>query len=436
MPAFLPSGEMHVPLPIGDSAWSESLRDLKRTLEGGSLFVIGRGRCSGVRDPAKVPGDVSDKACELAFDELVKIIGFELQVQAMGLTTDATASGVCWHPSCVKTARHDGPCVDGFLRRLPTPEGCAEPLEPESLEGIVRRVAANISVTPGMDAVMKHSISPTLWQPSFIVCIGNGQVRVLTLAFVGDPVSGDRPSSKSTPFVLRLVTPDLVPAPTDSHNPGPIHYRIQNALVDAETVAMQLADIAEELFTASETGDWTSITKAEMNLPPACSIVSSSAPQIFITPPETREPLQPQVGTGPMLASPTCRQSRLAQPRGRSPGPIPATGTVQPTVSVLADGFSVKAVTSAWSNIASKRLGMLVAQARAPSPGWSHALAQAPVSQHRQRQSSVRRRTTESAVKSSPAKPQAMDRASRVRERIHRSQERASSSDPSISKSQ
>jgi len=237
---------------------------------------------------------------------------------------------------------------------------------------------------------MRHSLSPALWQPSFVICVGSGQVRVVTLAFVGDPVSGDRPSSKSTPFVLRLVTPDLVPVPTDSHSAGLVHYCIQNALEGAETVTMQLAELAEELFSASALGDWTSITKVETNMPPAYSIVSSPAPQIFIVPPETKEPPQPRVGTA-RSASPTGRQSHLAQPRGRSPGPIHGklvTQTIQPTVSVLADGFSVKAVTSAWSNITmtSTKLGMLVAQARAKSPGWTNAVASALVSQHRQRQ--------------------------------------------------
>jgi len=32
--------------PVGDSAWSDCLRDLNRTLEGGRLYVFGHG-CSG-----------------------------------------------------------------------------------------------------------------------------------------------------------------------------------------------------------------------------------------------------------------------------------------------------------------------------------------------------------------------------------------------------
>jgi hypothetical protein len=308
-----------------------------------------------------------------------------------------------------------------------------EPLEPEILEGLVRRVAANISVIPGMEAVMRHSLQPALWQPSFIVCIGSGQVRVLTLAFVGDPICGDRPSSKSTPFVLRLLTDNLVPAPTDSHSAGPSHYCVRNALVGAETVAMHLADLAEELFTASATGDWTSTTKVEMKLPPASRITSSTVPQIFITPPKDGETLQSQVSTRRMSASHARKQLRLEKPRSPSPGPLPHQKSVdprvQPAVSVLADGLSVKAATSAWDNMTGTKLGNLVARARAHSPGWAQAVASATVSQHRH-MSSVNHRATPSA------QPQVMDRAARVRERIQRSQARASSRDPSRSESQ
>jgi len=266
---------------------------------------------------------------------------------------------------------------------------------------------------------MRHSLPPALWQPSFIICIGSGQVRVLTLAFVGDPVCGDRPTSKSTPFVLRLVTDNLVPASTDSHSPGSSNYCVRNALAGAETVAMHLADLAEQLFTASATGDWTSITKSEMNSPLASSITSSPAPQIFITPPEDEETLQSRGGTKRMSASPDRRQARLEKPRSPSPGQVLVGQHVQPAVSVLADGLSVKAVTGAWDSMTGTKLGMLVARARAHSPGWAQAVASATVSQHR-RMSSVKHRATPSA------QPQVIDRAARVRERIQCSQARAS----------
>ena len=36
------------------------------------------------------------------------------------------------------------------------------------------------------------------------------QVRVATYAFVGEPVLGDRPDRKHTPFMLKILTPDLL----------------------------------------------------------------------------------------------------------------------------------------------------------------------------------------------------------------------------------
>jgi hypothetical protein len=95
----------------------------------------------------------------------------------------------------------------------------------------------------------------------------------------------------------------------------------------------------------------------------------------------------------------------------------------------LADGLSVKTVSSTWNNMTNTKFGMLVAQARAKSPGWARAMASATVSQHR-RTSSVKRGAAPSA------QPQVIDRAARVRDRIHRSQVRASSRDHSTRESQ
>eukprot|EP00419_Tripos_fusus_P067677 CAMPEP_0172933600 /NCGR_PEP_ID=MMETSP1075-20121228/220589_1 /TAXON_ID=2916 /ORGANISM="Ceratium fusus, Strain PA161109" /LENGTH=563 /DNA_ID=CAMNT_0013794943 /DNA_START=57 /DNA_END=1752 /DNA_ORIENTATION=- len=359
MPSFLPSGDMHVPQPTGDAAWSECLRDLKRTCEGGSLSILGRGRRVTVRDPCKELGDVSHKACEQAFDELARIIDFEQQAQAMGLPPEVTAAEACWHPGCVRPARHDGPCVDAFLRRLEMPEGCEKRLTPELLKGLTSRVAASISVVPGMQAVMSHELPPALWQPSFVVCIGSGQVRVLTLAFVGEPVCGDRPSSKSTPFVLRLLTDDLASAESQ----GPSLYCVRHALGYAGTVALHLSDLDTELFTAAETGDWTSITKVAQTRRVADA--SGRTPSVGPQQSESRSPTsRGQLDRASrMRASLERAQMRPEQRLGAPPSPtsfpttLPAdalhsaTSAPQPAVSVLADGLSVKAVTSALNNM-------------------------------------------------------------------------------------
>merc|ERR1719362_1919380 len=208
-----PAGEMNVPEPIGDDAWAECLRDLKRTLSGGGIFVVGSGRRIPVQDTAKDCGDVSQQACELAFADLSRTIGLELQAQA------------------------------------------SSEQEPSALRELTRRVAAYVSVAPGMQAVMKHSMPPALWQPTCAICIGQGQVRVLTLAFVGDPVKGDRPSCKCTPFVLRLLSGDLADA-----KPALARYCVRPALEGVDTIAENLVGLQNELFLAMESGKWTSIS--------------------------------------------------------------------------------------------------------------------------------------------------------------------------------
>lgn len=336
MSESLPRGEMQVPLPIGDGPWNECLRDFKRTLEGGSLFVHSRGRCFGVQDPTQKHGDVSRAACELAFDDFARVIGFELQAQAMGLAAETVAKGKCWHPCCARPAHHDGPCVDSFLQRLKPPEGCPDPLEPELLEGLARHIVASVSVSPGMQVVMKHSISPALWQPTFVVCIGNDQIRVVTLAFIGGPVMGDRPSSKSTPFILRLVTDDLLAAGAQSDTRGPSQYSVQPAPMSVATMALHVTELADELFVANATGERVSSNKAAKDIPAVPMICSSSAPQMLMPSCEIKE-----------MPQPGCEKSTSGQLNTASPiaGHVLTSERLKRQVSVLADGLSVKALT-------------------------------------------------------------------------------------------
>jgi len=144
--------------------------------------------------------------------------------------------------------------MDAFLQRLRWPEGCPDPLEPELLERLVCHIVASVSVNPGMEVVMRNSFSPALWQPIYIVCIGNDQVCVVTLAFIGDPVMGDRPSSKSTPFILRLVTDDLAAAVL-GHTRGTSQYSIQPAPLSVATIALHVTELADEFFVAKATGN-------------------------------------------------------------------------------------------------------------------------------------------------------------------------------------
>jgi len=223
------------------------------------------------------------------------------------------------------------------LQRLRPPEGCPDPLEPEMLERLVRHIVASVSVNPGMQVVMKHSFPPALWQPTFVVCIGNDQVRVVTLAFIGDPVMGDRPSSKSTPFILRLVTDDLA-AGAQGHTRGPSQYSVQPAPMSVATIVLHVTELAGEFCVAKATGNRDSINKAAQDIPAVPGICSSSAPQMLMPSCDINE-----------MPQPGCEQSKSVQLNTASPRAAQAlmSQRLKRQVSVLADGLSVKALTDA-----------------------------------------------------------------------------------------
>lgn len=76
---------------------------------------------------------------------------------------------------------------------------------------------------------------------------------MLTFAFVGEPVTGDRPDRKRTPFSIRLATDDLV-----KRRPGAAKLRYAAHVVDpaVQTTLDMIVVLEEELFTANEAGDW------------------------------------------------------------------------------------------------------------------------------------------------------------------------------------
>jgi len=386
-----------VPPPVGDDAWAECLRDLKRTLEGGGIFVVGRERRTAVDDPAKESGDVTQKACEEAFQELSKRISHELVAQAKGLPPDHTAQGACLTDGCVRPALHDGPCIDGQLTELKSAlEECK--LDEKAIEAAMRRMAAYVSVAPGMQAIMKHSLPPSLWQPTFAICVGGGQVRVLTLAFVGEPVSGDRPSCKCTPFVLRLLSGDLAATGAPL---APAQYCVRPAIRGVKTITSHLAALEPELFEAADAGEWASISESAAGASTASSRCPSVTPSTPVRPGTSVGPKAQTGGEQPLHVGDRATRMRAtferaqsrpahgrqvigasaeagrADPRDRAnSGPMLLANngrqTPQPErtpgVSVLADGLSVRTVAGALNNVAAttNKIGSLFRRARSP----------------------------------------------------------------------
>lgn len=396
-------------MPTEDSSWSECLRDLKRTLEGGRVFVVGRRRCYAVKISSTSCGDVSRQACEAAFAEVSRVLGVEMSSAGAG-------------PSAVAA-----------------PEG-------GNLALLARRVAASISVAPGMQVVLEQSLPPALWQPIFAVCLGRDEVRVLTVAFAGEAVAGDRPSCKRGAFLLKVLTEDLASLPGSATSTA-ARYTIAAAPNDVATTSGYLQRLEPQLFEAAEavasmeawnrilgcasprrlssvgqassirevgtSGAWLSRTKsvpaggmaqaaAAVDLAPAPAaglrtgmVAASSAPASAAPPASAAAAAPRQIGdraarmratferarspgaAPPPAFAPAARSGFApTQPRLRSVAPAPAPPawdrSEQPktAVSVLADGLSVKSIAGAWNSMAASTgssLGEWLTRARSPT---------------------------------------------------------------------
>jgi len=209
----------------------------------------GRQRFYPVRLDADIPGDVGSDACEAAFKGLCTAVRDELLMQDVGLMA---AGGVMHIPTC-KGSCDDHMDIPAHINRV----------DPRVLLELGHLVAAHISTVPGMQVVMQGHLRPALWQPLFAICVGHSQLRVLTFAFVGEPVIGDRPASKRTPWVLRLATDDLLhtarimaaraPRPTVSS----VHYLTEPSDSDACSIMDHTVCLEKELFSAVSSGNWT-----------------------------------------------------------------------------------------------------------------------------------------------------------------------------------
>jgi len=232
------AGLAEYPLPTSADSWSECFRDLARTLQGGSTFIIGRQRLYPVRPTSGAQGDVSPVACNAAFETLCQAMRDELVAQGLGLSV----SGELWSSSASESQ------VDG-----------------QAMRTLARQVAVHICIGPGMQTVMQNKLPPALWQPLFAVCMGCGQVRVMTFAFVGQPVIGDRPDRKRTPRVLRLATADLVAASqlaiARKFDPATasVHHLVEPADEHAQFILDHIVSLEDELFYALHSGYWNGL---------------------------------------------------------------------------------------------------------------------------------------------------------------------------------
>ena len=83
-------------------------------------------------------------------------------------------------------------------------------LETEDLEKLCLRIIEHMTVSPGMKVATDFDVPPSLLQPKFVLLVDESDVRVVTSCFIGGPIRGDRPDRKCTPYVLTVVTENLL----------------------------------------------------------------------------------------------------------------------------------------------------------------------------------------------------------------------------------
>ncbi|CAK8996536.1 Uncharacterized protein SCF082_LOCUS4834 [Durusdinium trenchii] len=258
-----PEGSVDIVLPSSDAERLECLRDLGRTMQGGSILVLGRRRLYPVRpDHQENVGNVNAESCSAALDVLADAIAQELLDQGFGLTSSGVNTLMC---------RRGTLGVNSHLEEddTPSPEHLQRLKERKIDQAVLRALAeecaVNISVSPGMQLVVERGLPPVLLQPTFVICIGGGQVRVLTFAFIGEPVTGDRPDRKRTPFSIRLATDNLLPSATSAFSirSAKLKYAAHGVDPAVQTTLDMIVLLEEELFAANEAGDWQKLAALE-----------------------------------------------------------------------------------------------------------------------------------------------------------------------------
>ncbi|CAL1167322.1 unnamed protein product [Cladocopium goreaui] len=267
-----PEGSVDVDLPSSEAERLECLRDLGRTMQGGSILVLGRRRLYPVRAGADSAGAAVGKVCralcDAALEALQDAIAQELLEQGFGLTEHGVSTLICRRGTLGVNVVTGGLDDDD----TPDPEHIQRlkerKIHPAALRTLAEECAVNLSVSPGMQLVVERGLPPVLYQPTFVICVGGGQVRVLTFAFVGAPVTGDRPDRKRTPFSIRLATDDLVPclrrrSANGANASSKLRYAAHVVDPAVQTTLDMIVVLEEELFAANEAGDWKKLAALE-----------------------------------------------------------------------------------------------------------------------------------------------------------------------------
>jgi len=116
-----------------------------------------------------------------------------------------------------------------FGERLASALDAAQATRPDDISALVNQIIPRMTVNVGLDFALHTGLMPAFLQPVFvIIALGEPlQFRVATYGFIAekpDQVVGDRPETKRTPFVVRLLNTDLTPDDTKNGGKVNVHY--------------------------------------------------------------------------------------------------------------------------------------------------------------------------------------------------------------------
>ena len=147
----------------------------------------------------------------------------------------------------------------------------AAALAPALLGELSERLIGNLSVGAAMEALTQHGCAPAMHQNKFLLLVGQDSVRVLTYGYIGEPVSGDRPDTKHTPFTLRLLTENLLSPPlepeaepeSDGSGGGARGMTISYAVAGTGRGSMvdEVQRDAQRLHAAIASGEWEPVLR-------------------------------------------------------------------------------------------------------------------------------------------------------------------------------
>lgn len=185
----VPSGSFIVAMPSTAKELAERRRDFARTMASEGIGVLTPTFCDDI---------------QRRLDRRSSVLGMVVEAKAGDVGDVAVREAVGDFCEQLQEATED------IVSVCPKREAFREAV----LSG---RVISQLTIGPALDFALSVGLPPRLLQPRFVVVVGPNVLRVATLAFVGEPLIGDKPSEQRTPFLVRLLTDDLLEPGDNAH---------------------------------------------------------------------------------------------------------------------------------------------------------------------------------------------------------------------------